>query len=122
QRLDRLEQAVGRVRQGQRDPVPTDSKPVAVPLIAMDRKRVVVSGRVQGVFFRDTCRRMAVRAGVSGWVRNRADGRVEAGCEGPAEAVDLLVNWARRGPSGAVVTGVDVHAEEPERLTGFAIR
>ena len=85
------------------------------------RKRVLVSGEVQGVFFRDTCRRVAVARGVSGWVRNRGDGRVEAVFEGGPDQVDELVAWTRRGPSRAHVTGIDVHEEEPEGLTGFSI-
>ena len=83
--------------------------------------RVVVTGRVHGVFFRDTCRREAESRGVSGWVRNNDDGSVEAVFEGPAHAVDSLVEWARRGPPEAGVESVDVHAEEPERLSGFRI-
>jgi acylphosphatase len=85
------------------------------------RKRVLVSGEVQGVFYRDTCRRVAVAHGVSGWVRNRGDGRVEAVFEGGPDQVDELVAWARQGPSRAHVTGIDVRDEEPEGLTGFAI-
>jgi acylphosphatase len=81
----------------------------------------VVSGRVQGVFFRDTCRRVATENGVDGWVRNLPDGRVEAVFEGPGQGVDRVVGWARRGPAGAVVTGVDVRDEPPEGLTGFRI-
>ena len=65
----------------------------------MIRRRVLVSGLVQGVFFRDTCRRTAVAAGVRGWVRNLADGRVEAVFEGEAEAVQRLVEWAHEGPA-----------------------
>jgi acylphosphatase len=86
------------------------------------RKRVVVAGQVQGVFFRDTCRRVAAEHGVRGWVRNLRDGRVEAAFEGPPEAVSRLVDWARRGPSAAVVRTVDVHDEDPEHLRGFEVR
>jgi acylphosphatase len=86
------------------------------------RYRVLISGRVQGVFFRDTCRRMAREHGVSGWVRNLPDGQVEAVFEGRAEDVDRLVDWARCGPSRAVVSGVAVHAEPPEGLSTFLIR
>jgi acylphosphatase len=81
-----------------------------------------VSGRVQGVFFRDTCRLEAARRGVAGWVRNRADGTVEAVFEGRPEAVDALVAWARTGPARAAVAGVDVHPEPVEGATGFEIR
>jgi acylphosphatase len=86
------------------------------------RKRVVISGRVQGVFFRDTMRQRAQAAGVAGWVRNTPDGTVEAVFEGPAEAVDELVEFSRRGPSRAEVAAVDVVDEEPEGLSGFEVR
>jgi acylphosphatase len=86
------------------------------------RRRVVVRGFVQGVFFRDTVRRRAETRGVAGWVRNNRDGTVEAVFEGEPEAVERLVAFVHEGPSGARVDRVDVHAEEPEGLTGFAIR
>jgi acylphosphatase len=86
------------------------------------RKRVLVSGGVQGVFFRDTCRRIAGQQGVTGWVRNLPDGRVEAVFEGDAESVERLIRWARRGPSGARVTAVGVHDEPVEGLAAFEIR
>jgi acylphosphatase len=86
------------------------------------RKRVVVSGDVQGVFYRDTCRREAVVNGVNGWVRNRPDGTVEAVFEGDPDAVARLVDWAGRGPRAAVVEAVAVRDEEPENLAGFAIQ
>jgi acylphosphatase len=88
----------------------------------MTRKRVVVSGRVQGVFFRDTMRRRAEAAGVAGWVRNTPEGVVEAVFEGDPEAVDGLVEFSRRGPSRAEVASVDVTEEQPEGLTGFEVR
>lgn len=88
----------------------------------MIRKRVLVSGEVQGVFFRDTCRRVAGQQGVAGWVRNLPDGRVEAVFEGAPENVERLVSWARRGPSRARVTAVVVQDEPAERLTAFEIR
>jgi acylphosphatase len=88
----------------------------------VQRRRVVVQGHVQGVFFRETTRRRASGRGVAGWVRNRPDGRVEAVFEGEREAVDALVAFAREGPRGARVDWVDVEAEEPEGLTGFEIR
>jgi acylphosphatase len=86
------------------------------------RYRVLISGRVQGVFFRDTCRRLAKQNGVAGWVRNLPDGRVEAVFEGPAENVRRLVDWAQRGPRLAVVDKVAVHAERPEGLGSFLIK
>jgi acylphosphatase len=85
------------------------------------RKRVIVSGRVQGVFFRDTIRRMAESRGVAGWVRNNPDGSVEAALEGPDDAVGAMVDFAREGPRGAAVDSVDVVDEQPEGLTGFRI-
>ncbi len=87
----------------------------------MVRYRVLISGRVQGVFFRDTCRRLAEQNGVAGWVRNLPDGRVEAVFEGPAENVRRLVDWAHRGPRLAVVDEVAVHAERPQGLGSFRI-
>jgi acylphosphatase len=85
------------------------------------RRRVVVQGEVQGVFFRDTCRRLAVGAGVAGFVRNRADGAVEAVFEGDDAAVEELVRWCRQGPRSARVDSVDVAAEEPTGAQGFAV-
>jgi acylphosphatase len=85
------------------------------------RRRVVVRGRVQGVFFRETTRRWAGQRGVSGWVRNEPDGSVEAVFEGEPEAVERMVELVREGPRGARVEGVDVVEEEPEGLTGFGI-
>ncbi|MGK5543304.1 acylphosphatase [Streptomyces sp. URMC 127] len=88
----------------------------------MIRKHVVVSGRVQGVFYRDTCREEARRHGVAGWVRNMPDGTVEAVFEGPAEEVEQMVGWAHRGPSRAEVRGVETEEETPEGLTDFEVR
>lgn len=84
--------------------------------------RVVVSGTVQGVFFRDTVRRAATEHGVAGWVRNRSDGVVEAALEGPAEGVDAVVDVCRSGPRGADVTGVEVEEQEPAGDSGFEVR
>ena len=86
------------------------------------RRRVLISGRVQGVFFRDTCRRVASQLGVAGWVRNLGDGRVEAVFEGEPDSVGRMVNWAHRGPSQASVTAVDVQDEPLEGLGTFEIR
>lgn len=88
----------------------------------MVRYRVLVSGRVQGVFFRDTCRQIAVRHGVSGWVRNLPDGRVEAVFEGTQDNVRQLVDWTRQGPRHAVVSDVWVSQEQPEGLDSFQVR
>jgi acylphosphatase len=86
------------------------------------RKRVVVHGSVQGVFFRDTMRRLAEQRSVSGWVRNNADGTVEAVLEGDESALERLLAFAHEGPRGARVERIEVFDEEPEGLTGFAIR
>jgi acylphosphatase len=86
------------------------------------RKRVVVHGRVQGVFFRDSTRQRAEAAGVSGWVTNRPDGAVEAVFEGGAEAVESLVRWMREGPRSAAVERVEVSEEDPEGLRDFDVR
>ena len=87
----------------------------------MVRYRLLISGRVQGVFFRDACRRQALAEGVDGWVHNRRDGAVEACFEGEADAVERMIEWCRRGPSGALVTRVDVIDEEPEGERGFRV-
>jgi acylphosphatase len=86
------------------------------------RKRVVVSGRVQGVFFRDTVRRRARASGVAGWARNLPDGTVEAVFEADPAVVDQMVRFCRAGPGRADVTSVEVIDEEPEGLSGFEIR
>ena len=82
----------------------------------------MVSGRVQGVFFRDTARRRAEAAGVSGWIRNRSDGAVEAVFEGEPERVKEMVEFCRHGPSRAEVAKVEVIDEKPEGLGGFDVR
>lgn len=84
-------------------------------------KRVVVHGSVQGVFFRDTTRRKAESRGVRGWVRNCADGSVEALFEGDRDAVDAMVAFAGEGPRGASVERVDVADAAPEGGDAFRI-
>jgi acylphosphatase len=86
------------------------------------RRRVVVHGRVQGVFFRDSARREAGTRGVAGWITNRPDGAVEAVFEGDPDAVAALVDFCRRGPRGADVDSVEESSEEPEGLSGFEVR
>jgi acylphosphatase len=87
------------------------------------RAHVLVDGRVQGVFFRSETKYEADRQGVRGWVRNLPDGRVEAVFEGEERAVKALVEFCRRGPTGAKVTRVDLAWEEPAgTLEGFKIR
>jgi acylphosphatase len=85
------------------------------------RRHVYVSGQVQGVFFRDTCARQAHQLGVTGWVRNRRDGLVEAVFEGETDAVERMVEWCRHGPPRAIVTGVHVDDESPEDDPYFRI-
>ena len=87
----------------------------------MKRARVVVSGRVQGVFYRAACARLAREAGLGGFVRNLPGERVEAAFEGPDEAVDRLVAWCRRGPELARVDAVEVVAEEPIGDVAFRV-
>jgi acylphosphatase len=86
------------------------------------RYRVLISGRVQGVFFRDSCRRLAEQHGVAGWVRNLPDGRVEAVFEGRPEEVRRLVDWAHTGPRLAAVDNVAIQPEPPEGLATFHIK
>jgi acylphosphatase len=86
------------------------------------RRRVLVKGHVQGVFFRDSCRREAEDRGVAGWVTNRSDGAVEAVFEGDPDAVEALIEWCRSGPGGADVEDAETSDEHPEGLSGFEIR
>jgi acylphosphatase len=86
------------------------------------RRRLVVHGKVQGVFYRDSTRDAARDEGVAGWAANRSDGTVEVVLEGPPVAVESVVGYCRTGPSSAKVHSVDEHDETPEGLTGFQIR
>jgi acylphosphatase len=88
----------------------------------MIRRRVVVRGRVQGVFFRDSVRQRARQRGVAGRIINRWDGAVEAVFEGEPDAVESLVRFMHEGPRGAEVERVEVYDEEPEGLAGFNVR
>lgn len=90
--------------------------------MATVRTRVILEGVVQGVFFRETTRRTAHEFGVSGWVRNLPDRRVEAVFEGEPEAVEGMVAWARIGPEHATVEALERFAETPEGLAGFDVR
>ncbi|HZO95830.1 MAG TPA: acylphosphatase [Gaiellaceae bacterium] len=87
----------------------------------MTRSRVVVHGLVQGVGFRYAVAARARSLGAAGWVRNRADGAVEAVFEGEADAVSALVRFCREGPRGAAVERVEETAEAPEGLRGFSV-
>jgi acylphosphatase len=88
----------------------------------MLRRRVIVKGRVQGVWFRGATQAEARAAGVAGWVRNRPDGSVEAVFEGPPAQVARLLAFCREGPPSARVDGVEELEEAPEGLVGFSIR
>ena len=89
----------------------------------MVRAHLVVLGRVQGVWYRGSMQQEAQRRNIAGWVRNRADGSVEAEVEGEQSAVEALVAWARRGPRGAAVTDVVVTWSEPSGAwSSFEIR
>jgi acylphosphatase len=86
-------------------------------------RRVVARGRVQGVWYRNTCRQEALQLGVDGWVRNREDGAVEAALAGPSDAVDALVAWMREGPPHARVSSVETEPMDPDGVgPGFEIR
>ncbi|MEW6155740.1 MAG: acylphosphatase [Actinomycetota bacterium] len=88
---------------------------------AVVRRRLTVSGRVQGVFYRESLRRLAVEKGIGGWARNTRDG-LEAVLEGPEPLVDELVKWSRKGPPHAVVIHVQVDDEEPTGEREFRVR
>ncbi len=91
-----------------------------------ERAHVRVSGRVQGVFFRDATRQKAEQLSLTGWVKNLPDGRVEALFEGPSERVREMVHWCEQGPRNASVDNVDVDferaREDLEDLEGFEVR
>jgi acylphosphatase len=88
----------------------------------MIRRRVNIHGQVQGVFFRDSCRREAAGRGVRGWIANNPDGSVEAVFEGEQGPVNEIVEWCRTGPPHARVVRVEVEEEPPEDLEGFQVR
>lgn len=88
----------------------------------MRRVHATARGLVQGVGYRDTMRRVAEEVGVTGWVRNRRDGSVEAEIEGPQARVDEVLAWMAAGPPAASVDDVDVRDARPEGDTGFEVR
>jgi acylphosphatase len=87
-----------------------------------ERAHVFVSGRVQGVSFRDATRSQAEQLGLSGWVRNTQDGQVEAVFEGDPDTVQQIIEWCKSGPSSADVEDVSVENEQPVNLSGFKVR
>ncbi len=95
---------------------------MGVPDVAVVRRHVRVTGRVQNVTYRDSTRREAERLGVAGWVRNLPDGSVEAALEGPEELVEALLRWMHRGPALAGVGRVDATVVPPEGDTAFLVR
>lgn len=86
------------------------------------RVHVVVSGLVQGVWYRQSCQERASARGVAGWVRNLDDGTVEAVLEGEQPAVETVLAWMADGPPGAMVSGLRVADEAPTGETGFSVR
>jgi acylphosphatase len=89
---------------------------------AVERKRVTVHGVVQGVGFRYAARARAGELGISGWIRNRADGAVEAEIQGPPDALQEMLTWMARGPRGARVDALETTAASPDDGSGFQIR
>ena len=87
----------------------------------MIRRRVIVHGRVQGVYFRAACAAEAREHGVSGWVSNQPDGTVYAEFEGTSDAVDAMITWCHTGSSRSTVTGVEVTPLDPTGETGFSV-
>ncbi len=85
------------------------------------RAHVVVEGRVQGVFYRQSAKAEALRLGLTGWVRNLDDGRVEGVAEGAPNLVDQWVEWCRKGPPQASVQNLQVKTEPPQGETGFIV-
>ena len=92
-----------------------------MPGSSVIRVRVVVHGRVQGVYFRAECSEAARARGVSGWVSNQPDGSVYAEFEGQKDAVDAMVDWCRIGPDRAHVTDVEVSNLAPTGEAGFSV-
>ena len=90
--------------------------------MGLARARVLISGKVQGVYFRGSTEDEALSRGLAGWVRNTPVGEVEAVFEGEREAVEAMIAWCRRGPSAARVTKVEVSWEEPRGEQGFSVR
>jgi acylphosphatase len=104
------------------DVCPPDKRGIMRDMSPHIARRAVVHGRVQGVWFRDSARHEAEQHGVTGWVRNRSDGTVEAWLEGEPAAVDAVVTWLHAGPPRAQVTHVDVTDGLPEHPSGFDVR
>ncbi len=80
--------------------------------VMKSRVHLFISGMVQGVFFRDSARQIAQSMGITGYVRNLQDGRVELVAEGEMDSVDKLVQWCHKGPPAAIVESVDIESEQ----------
>ncbi|HLS15255.1 MAG TPA: acylphosphatase [Beutenbergiaceae bacterium] len=85
-------------------------------------RELIITGRVQGVNYRSACRRQARSLGVTGWVRNRPDGSVQARAQGSTEAVQQLIDWCRLGPGGAAVDEVTIEDVDVEDHSSFEVR
>jgi acylphosphatase len=90
--------------------------------MGLQRLRVIVTGRVQNVWYRDSCRNEALARGVAGWVRNCSAGSVEAVFEGSPEALSQMVSWCHQGPPRARVDNVEVTEEPVQNEVGFLVR
>ncbi len=101
---------------------PRDVPATSAQTPAVSRRRLLVDGDVQGVGYRVSCARRARGAGLAGWVRNLADGRVEVVIQGPPDLVREIETWCSRGPQMAVVTSVEASDEAPAAEIGFNIR
>jgi acylphosphatase len=101
---------------------PKDTKENSAQLSAVSRRRLLVDGYVQGVGYRVSCARRARGAGLTGWVRNLGDGRVEVVLQGPPDVVGEIEAWCSRGPQMAVVTSVEASDEAPVAENGFNVR
>lgn len=88
----------------------------------MQTVRLIIKGKVQGVFYRASAKEQAERLHIRGWVRNTEDGHVECLVSGPDDRVNRFIAWCRQGPSAAHVTGVDVYPSDEQQLDGFQIR
>ncbi len=86
------------------------------------RAHVRITGKVQGVWYRESTRKEAERHGLDGWVRNREDGSVEAFFDGPDEAVDRMLDWCHEGPPGAEVSAIEHLEDVEEHVRGFEVR
>lgn len=88
----------------------------------MYQARLLITGKVQGVFYRASCQEVAQRLGLNGWVKNLSDGNVESLVQGEKEKIEKLIAWCKKGPPGAVVSNLDVNWETVvKQITSFKI-